>query len=600
MPVTVPPRSEIPARYRWDTRSIFPTDEAWEEAFTALSAEVEALGRFQGRLAEGPAVLADCVATIEDALRRMGHLYVYASNDHDVDTGDQAAAARHSRAMSLYARVAAATAYLSPEMIAIGFPTLRRWLAEEPRLAHYAHHVDELERLQQHVRSAEVETLLGGLRDAFSSATAIHGILADADLTFAPAHAADGATLEVAQGSIDALLMHEDREARRTAWESYADAHLAVKNTMATCLATGVKQRVYLARARGFSTALEAALYPNNIPTAVYHNVVDTFRANLPTWHRYWRIRRRALGLTAQHVYDIKAPLATVRPRVSFEEGLGYILEGLRPLGPEYVEAVRRGVAEERWVDVLPNKGKRAGAYSTGHPGTHPFILMSWTDDLESVSTLAHELGHSLHTYHTTHTQPYVYADYAIFVAEVPSNLSQALVRRHLLETHPDRDFQIAVIEEAMSNFHRYFFLMPTLARFELEMHTRVERGEALTADSLMALMTDLFREAYGGEVEVDPERVGITWAQFPTHLYLNYYVYQYTTGISGAHALARPILEGCEGALGRYLEFLAAGSSLCPLDALRRAGVDMASPEPIQAGFDYLASLVDRLDALL
>jgi len=600
MPATLPARAEIPERFRWDTRSVFPSDEAWEEAYAALSTEVESLGRFRGHLAEGPAVLADAIETIESALRRMGHLYVYASNYHNVDTTDQAAAARNDRAMALFARVAAAVAYLDPELIAIGFPTLRRFLAEEPRLAHYAHYIDELERRQQHVRSAEVEALLGALREPFGAATQIHGILADADLEFASARSAAGETSEVAQGTIDALLMDPDRETRRTAWESYADAHLAVKNTMAACMATGTKQRVFSARARGFVTALDAALDVNAIPTAVYHNVVDTFRANLPVWHRYWRVRRRALGLDPQHVYDIKAPLGSAKPVIPFQEGLQYILEGVRPLGEEYARALERGVRVERWVDLLPNKGKRAGAYSTGQPGTHPFVLMSWTDDLESVSTLAHELGHSMHSWHTFRTQPFVYADYAIFVAEVPSNLNQALVRRHLLETHPDPAFQIAVIEEAMSNLHRYLFLMPTLARFELEIHTRVERGEALTAESMMALLTDLFREAYGGEVEVDPDRVGITWAEFPTHLYSNYYVYQYTTGIAAAHALLKGIVAGEDGARERYLEFLSAGSSLLPIDALRRAGVDMTSPAPIQAAFDYLASLVDRLDALV
>ncbi len=600
MPTAVPSRSEIPEASRWDTRSVFPSDAAWEAACASLAADVGGLGRFKGHLAEGPATLADALEAIEGAFRRMGLIYIYASNYHNVDTADQAAAARNDRAMSLASRVGAEAAYLEPETIAIGFPTLRRWLGEEPRLAHYGHYVDELERRQKHVRSAEVESLLSALRDPFGSATSIHGILADADLAFAPARTAGGEAVEVAQGSIDALLMDADRETRRTAWESYADAHLAVKNTMAACMATGVKQRVLVARARGFSTALDAALDYNAIPTAVYHNVVDTFRANLPTWHRYWRLRRKALGLATQHVYDIKAPLARGKQEVSFREGLGYVLDGLAPLGREYVDAVRRGVVDERWVDIMPNRGKRAGAYSTGQPGTHPFVLMSWTDDLESVSTLAHELGHSMHSYHTWRTQPFVYADYAIFVAEVPSNLNQALVRRHLLETHADAAFQIGVIEEAMSNLHRYLFLMPTLARYELEIHTRAERGEALTADGMMALMAELFREAYGGEVEVDTDRVGITWAEFSTHLYANYYVYQYTTGIAGAHALARSILAGEEGALARYLEFLGTGSSLWPLDALRRAGLDMATTAPIQAAFDYLGSLVDRLEGLV
>ncbi|CAA9583491.1 MAG: Oligoendopeptidase F [uncultured Thermomicrobiales bacterium] len=276
------------------------------------------------------------------------------------------------------------------------------------------------------------------------------------------------------------------------------------------------------------------------------------------------------------------------------------MLTGLAPLGEEYLAVSRRGLGPERWVDKYPNVGKRAGAFSSGWQGTHPFILANYTDDLESMSTIAHELGHSMHSYLSWRTQPPAYANYTIFVAEVASNFNQALVRAHLLATRQDPSFQIAVIEEAVSNFHRYFFLMPTLARFELELHERVERGEALPADDMMGLMTDLFREAYGPAVEIDAPRVGITWAQFPTHLYLNFYVYQYATGIAGAHALAEDVLAGKPGAVDRYLGFLSAGSSKYPLDALKDAGVDLSSPEPVERAFATLAGMVDRLEGLL
>jgi oligoendopeptidase F len=257
-------------------------------------------------------------------------------------------------------------------------------------------------------------------------------------------------------------------------------------------------------------------------------------------------------------------------------------------------------VLEERWVDIYPNKGKRAGAFSGGSLGTHPFILMSYHDDIFSLSTLAHELGHSMHSYNTWQTQPLPYADYSIFVAEVASNFNQALVRAHLLEANPDPEFQISVIEEAMANFHRYFFIMPTLARFELELHERVERGEPLTADGMIGLLDDLFREGYGSEVAEDRERIGITWAQFPAHLYYNFYVYQYATGISGAHALASGVLGQEPGAVDRYLSFLKAGSSLFPLDALKLAGVDLTTPAPVERAFANLSGMVDRLEELI
>jgi len=598
----VPQRNEVPVQYTWDTASIFPSDQAWEAEIELVGQQLSELAGFRGRLSDGPAILADWMEALQNMLRSLGKIHIYASNHHNVDTTDQASAAQNDRAMGLYARAMATVAFAEPELLAIDTETLFRWVREEPRLAIYAHYVDELGRRRPHVRSAEVEELLGQIMDPFHTATATHSVLADADLTFTPAHSSDreAEPIQVTQGNIDALLASPDRDARRTAWESYADAHLATKNTMANCLSTGVKQNVFRARARRYGSALEAALSANHIPQAVYYNVLDTFRQNLPTWHRYWRIRRQALGYDRLHVYDIKAPLTTRSPQVPFDWAVEQISEGLRPLGKDYLTTMRKGLLEQRWVDIYPNRGKRSGAFSTGAPGTHPFVLMSYTDDLESLSTLAHELGHSMHSYYTWQTQPVIYGDYSIFVAEVASNVNQALVRDHLLKANTDRDFQIAVIEEAMSNFHRYFFLMPTLARFELEIHQRVERGEALTADSMMALMTDLFREGYGEEVEIDEDRIGITWGQFHTHLYANFYVYQYTTGISGAHALARGMLAGTPGAVENYVAFLKTGNSLYPIDALNLAGVDLTTPKPVESAFAYLAGLVDRLEELL
>ena len=296
---------------------------------------------------------------------------------------------------------------------------------------------------------------------------------------------ADGSEqFEVTHGSLGALLGSPDRTVRRTAWESYADGHLAYKNTMANALAAGVKQDVFRARARRYDSSLEAALTPPNIPTAVFHNLIETFRKNLPTWHRYWRLRRKVLGVETLHEYDIKAPLTHSRIDVPYRQAVDWICEGMAPLGEEYVRILRRGALEERWVDIYPNKGKRLGAFSYGGPGTHPFIMMSYNDDVFSLSTLAHELGHSLHSYYSWRTQPMIYGRYTLFAAEVASNFNQALVRDYLLRTKTDRDFQIALIEEAMSNFHRYFFIMPTLARFELELHERVERGQPLTSSA--------------------------------------------------------------------------------------------------------------------
>jgi len=597
---TVPARNEIPVEHTWDLANIFPTPADWEAKLANVKARLPEIRQYQGRLGEGPDALAGWLETYQDLMRDTHRVVMYAALDYSTDTNNQAAAARAAQGTSLASAVQAAVSFAEPEMMGLGFATLRAWLADSPRLAIYAHYIDNLERMSAHVRSAEVEELLGQVEDPFRTAANTHGILTNSEIPFAPATSEDGVEqFEVTHGSLGALLSSPDRTVRRTAWESYADGHLAYKNTMANALAAGVKQDVFRARARRYDSSLEAALTPPNIPTAVFHNLIATFRKNLPTWHRYWRLRRKVLGVETLHEYDIKAPLAS-HIDVPYRQAVDWICEGMAPLGEEYVSILRRGALDERWVDIYPNKGKRLGAFSYGGPGTHPFIMMSYNDDVFSLSTLAHELGHSLHSYFSWRTQPMIYGRYTLFAAEVASNFNQALVRDYLLRTNPDRDFQIAVIEEAMSNFHRYFFIMPTLARFELELHERVERGQPLTSSAMIELMADLFAEGYGDDLVMDRERTGITWAEFSTHMYSNFYVYQYATGISGANALAAGVLAGADGAVERYLEFLHAGGALYPLDALQRAGVDLSAPEPVDAAFAVLADYVTRLEGLL
>ncbi|MDQ6917893.1 MAG: oligoendopeptidase F [Candidatus Dormibacteraeota bacterium] len=600
---SIPARKDVPVEHTWDAASIFPTPAAWEEEYRAVERRLPDLAEFRGRLADGAATLVDWFTASEAVEAAFSRLYVYAYMFYAVDSTDQVASARLDRSMGLGSRVDAATSFAEPELLGIGFEKLRDWSQDEPRLAGYRHYFEILERKSQHVRSAEVEELLSQAAEPFGTAALIHGVLANADLTFAPAQASDGDQNEVAQGTINALLASTDRDLRRNAYESYADAHLAVKNTMAACIATGVKRDVFIARARRYGSALEAALGPNHIPLEVFHNMLDTFRRHIPTWHRYWAVRRRALGLDRLHVYDTRATLTRGQLPVSYRQAVDWVLEGVAPLGSEYGQALRRGVLEQRWVDIYPNKGKRMGAFSLPGYGTNPFIFLSFNDDIFSMSTLAHEIGHSMHSYYSNATQPIVYARYGLFVAEVASNFHQALVRAHLLATNPDPEFQISVIEEAMANFHRYFFVMPSLARFELEVHERVERGEALNADAMNVLMADLMIEVYGDEVELregDRDRIGSTWAQFHTHLYSNFYVYQYATGIAGANWLAERVMAGEQGAAENYLAFIKTGSSLFPLDALRLAGVDMTRREPVEKAFAVMASMVERLERLV
>ncbi len=598
----LPARSQVDKRFTWDSESVFPDAAAWEQAVDTLTAKLPDLAEFKGHLGDSPDALADWFDANERAHRLMGKLMVYTTMSYSVDTGNEAALARADRARSLAAQLGAATSFALPEMIAIGIPKLREWVAGSPRLSHLSHYFDRIEKLQKRIRSAEVEELLTQVSDPLATALSVHGVLANADLRFAPALGTDGDEHEVAQGTIAALLTSPDREVRRTAFENYADAHIAMQHAMAASLAGGVKRDVFYARARGFPSSLAAALEPSHVPPDVYHNVIQTFRKNVGTWHRYWRVRRKALGLDVLKPYDTRAQVGRSTLHVSFEQAVEWVAEGVRPLGEEYVAVMRRGALQDRWVDVFPNKGKRMGAFSTGVPDTNPFIFMSFNEDIYSMSTLAHELGHSMHSYYTRKTQPFIYSNYGLFQAEVASNMHQALVRRHLLATQTEPAFQVAVIEEAMANFYRYFFIMPSLARLELEMHERVEGGGAITADYLNNLMADLMLEVYGSEVEVserDRVRIGSTWAQFHTHLYSNFYVYQYATGIAGADHLVERVANGDAGAVESYLAFLKSGGSLYPLDGLRLAGVDMTSPEPVEAAFATLARMVTQLEEL-
>ncbi len=594
-----PPRNKVEKRYTWNAESVFENARAWDKERQALLGDLDSVKEFAGHLREGPAVLLDVLTVRDQFIVRAQRVYMYASFASAVDTTDQEAAGMQGKAASMFGQVGAALAFIAPEILAIGRDQLEAWMKQDPKLAVYAHNFDGLFRKQAHVRTGEVEEILGMLADPFGGPGQTASMLTTADFKFAPAVDGNGRKLEVTQSSVHKILLATDRAARQTAWNNYMDRHLEYRNTLANNLTTSMKANVFMSRARKHENSLVASLFDNKVEVAVFHNLIDTFKRHLPVWHRYFEIRRKALGQRDVAYYDMWAPLIPRRPKLSFEQAVDFICAGLAPMGREYVEVLRRGCLHERWVDWVPNKGKQNGAFSYGAPGTYPFIMMSFMGEINSMSTLAHELGHSMHSYLTWKSQPLVYSDYSLFVAEVASNFHQAMVRAHLLKTTTDRGFRIAVIEEAMGNFFRYFFQMPTLARFELEMHQRIERDEAVTADSMITLMADLFSEAFGPKVRVDRQRLGMVWSTFG-HLFADYYVYQYATGISGAHALSGRILRGEKNAVEDYLGFLRAGSSSYPLEVLKRAGVDLASPKPVEEAFEVMQGYIDQLEKLL
>ena len=597
----IPARKQVNKKYTWNAESVYKTPKDWEAALKAVIEDIPNVKKFEGKLGESPETLYEGMQAIEKISLRAQTIFMYAQFDYAVDTTNQDSAAMVGKAQGMAGQVFAAISFLNPELLYIGKEKLDAWMSSYEKLASYRQSFDDLFRQQAHVRSAEVEEILGMTADPFSGSSNSTSMLVNADFKFAPAEDSKGKKIEITQSNFySTLLEHPDRKVRQTAFNSYHDKHIEFKNTLATNLSSSISANVFNMRARKFDTTLSASLFNNNIPEEVFHNLINTFKSKLPVWHRYFEIKRKALKLKDFQYYDVWAPLSKKKVPLTFEQAVDYVSDSLAPLGKEYVDTLRQGCLKDRWVDSTANIGKMNGAFSYGSPETHPFIMMSFTNDIGSMSTLAHELGHSMHSYLSWKNQPVTYSNYSLFVAEVASNFNQAMMRGHLLKTIKDKNFLISLIEEAVSgNFFRYFFQMPTLARFELETHQRAERGEPLNADSMQNLMADLFTEGFGPKVKIDRPRVGMVWSTF-SHLFADYYVYQYATGISGAHALSARILRGEPNAAEDYLGFLKAGSSKYPLDVLKGAGVDLTTPQAVEETFAVMEGYIDRLEELV
>jgi oligoendopeptidase F len=603
MAKALPKRSDIPKAHTWDLEALFKNDAAWERAFKDIDAAIPKLADYRGKLGASAKSLLAFQTLSDEWLPRLRHVINYAALHADQDTTQQRYAEMYGRALGLASRVNEALAYVSPEMLALPDKTLAAFMKDEGGLRPYAQAFDNLKRMRAHVLSDEIEGVLAAAQMALGAPERAHGMLVDADMSYAPAKTAAGKSIALGRGNFSQFQGSTDRTLRKTSFDSYFDGFLKMKNTLSEIMAGKVKATVFNARTRKYPDALTYAIYPNAIPNAVYHNVIDACNRNVGIWHRFWEAKRKLLGLRKMEGCDIFAPLG--KPiKVSWEQSCEWLVEGLAPLGKDYTDAVRKGVISDRWVDWRANIGKRGGAYSGGGWGMRPYILMSYHEEgLTGLSTLAHEVGHSMHTLLSCKHQPFVYSDYTLFAAEVASNFNQALVRAHLLNTErarKDRNFQIAVIEEAMYNFHRYFFVMPILSQWELWMHQHVERGGSLTADALNAKLAALFKHGYGPAWKLDEAREGMSWATYP-HFYADFYVYQYASGIAAANALAAGVIvDKSGGAANDYLSFLKAGSSKYPIDALKLAGIDMSTAEPMDRAFKVMEGFVARLEALV
>ncbi len=533
------------------------------------------------------------------AYELMGRLFVYAHMRLDEDSTNGTYQALNDRVTTLYSELNTAGAYVTPEILALPPQRIEAYLQATPGLQTYRHVLDEIERQRAHVLSAEVEALLAQAAEIGNAPERIFEMLDYADLKLPQVHDENGDLVALTQGNYVAkFLESRNRDVRREAFETMLGAYRGFNNTFAATLSGQVKRDIFFARAHKYGSALEAALDPNNIPVAVYDNLVNTVNANLPKLHRYLTLRKKLLGLDELRMYDLYVPMVKeVDYKVAYADAQEQVSRAVAPLGERYVSTLRTGLAS-RWVDVYENAGKRSGAYSSGAYGTHPFILLNYQPTMDSMFTLAHELGHSLHSYFTRETQPFHYGDYTIFVAEVASTLNEALLTHHLLQTTSDAGLRMYILNHALETFRATLYRQTLFAEFERDIHAKAESGEALTHEALSAAFKALNDKYYGPVVNVD-DTIAIEWARIP-HFYYNFYVFQYATGISASAALAHQILTEGEPAVQRYLRFLSSGSSEYSIDLLRNAGVDLATPQPIQQALDTFSDYLDQLERLL
>ena len=594
---SVPERSDIDAEDKWALESIFASDDDWEAAFEDVSDRIDELDAYEGRVTESPATLLELLELREEIMRDVAVVLTYANLRSSEDTREQAYQAMSARAESMAADARSAASYVEPELQELDAADIEGFVDAEPALAEYDHYLDDVLRQKPHTRSAEVEELLADLSDVTDAASEVYNMLSNADMEFPTVENPEGEAVEISLGNFTKLQKHPDREFRREVHGAFYDRWADVRHSVGTSLKKSVTADVKLARARNYETAREAALDGPNVPVEVYDTLVETVEDNLDYLHRHADLKAEALGVDDLQMWDLYASMATgEQPEIGYEQAVEHVVEAVEPLGEAYQERMAEGL-DSRWVDVYENRGKRSGAFSAGTYDTQPFILMNYQDDVASMFTLAHELGHSMHSELTNDAQPWQYSSYDIFVAEVASTVNETLLTHHLLETVEDERVRRHVLDEYLERFRSTLFRQTMFADFELRIHEVVEDGGALTPDRFDDIYGGL-KERYYDPAVVD-DRIAREWMRIP-HFYYGYYVYQYSTGISAATAIVERIREAGESAAADYREALRLGGSEYPLDVLRTAGVDMTTADPIEDALDVYGTYLDEMAALI
>lgn len=588
-------REEIEEKYKWKVDKIYPSIEAWEKDFEDLKKEAVKLKDFSGKLNNGETIL-EYLKLNEEISRKAETLFIYAHLKSDEDTSNATYQALMSKIDIYMAEFSGYTAYFVPEILSLEDGFIEKEINRIDELKTFKFLFDDILKEKPHVLTKDMEQLLAQASDCLDAPSAIHNILTNADMTFGKIKNEEGKEVELTEGNYSSFIRSKDRNVRKAAFEKLFGEYDKYKNTLATSLSASIKNFNFISKVRKYESALDASLKPNNIPLEVYKNAIKVMNDNISSLHRYVDIKKKLLGLDEIHMYDLYVPvIETPKEKVEFNDGVNIVLDALKPLGEEYLNIFKSGI-EDGWIDIYENKGKKGGAYSWGGYDTMPYVLLNYNNEMEDVSTLAHEMGHSIHSYYSRKEQPYYYAGYTLFCAEVASTTNESLLIHYLIDKETDEKKKLFLINQELEQIRTTVFRQLMFAEFELFTHETLEKGIPLTAEDYNKAWHDLNVKYFGDKIVVDKE-IDVEWSRIP-HFYSDFYVYQYATGYAAASAFAKSILEGKENAVEQYKGFLKAGGSDYPINILKNAGVDMTSDEPIEATIRRFNELLDMIES--
>ncbi len=595
----LPTHDKIDPKYTWNLADIYASDELWEKDFVWVSENFKNYKNFEGKLGSSANELLAALKFDEEISIKIGKLYLYASSSKNLDLSNSTNLGRFDRINQLNLKVSTTGSFLQPELLSIPEERIDSFMVENVELKIYKHDFESLQRMKAHILPKDQEALLAMAGEVTQIPENTFEVFTNADFPYPTITGTDGKEIQLSQGRYYAAIYSTDRAYREKAYKAFYKPYKEFSNTLASLYSGQVKTTIFTAKARKYSSSLEAALSVNNIPVSVYNNLISTVDSNLEPLHRWIRLRKKILGLSEIHPYDFNVTLfPDVKKEYSYDKSVEIVREALKPLGEDYIKNLNFAF-DNRWIDVYETKGKMNGAYSSGTTyGTHPYVLLNWSGQLSDVFTLAHEMGHNMHSLYSEKTQPYIYSDYSIFVAEVASTCNEAMLLDYLIKNASSKDEKLALLEKYISNITSTFYRQVMFAEFEKDAHEMLEKGEPLTAESLTALYKNITDKYLGPDMVIDEEET-YTWARIP-HFYYNFYVYQYATSFAASQVLIKKIINEKQPAIDKYLNFLKSGSSDYPIEILKKAGVDMTSPEPILQTIAKMNELLDQLEKLL